>query len=92
MAGYWPRPFLSVHKEERKVLSLRKKKTRQGQCQYPAIGLVNLFFIITKCQIVRSRSLHQHRVNYICMCTMSVRLLTMKLANKGARISAVGVN
>ena len=46
-----------------------------------------MFFTITNCQIVCSRSL-THRINYE-QETMSVRLLKIKLASERGRISAV---
>ena len=48
---------------------------------------INLFFTITNCQIVCSRSL-THRINYKSMC-MSVRLLAIKISQSAREISAV---
>ena len=46
---------------------------------------INLLFTMTNCQIVLFRLL-THRINYKIM---SVHLLTIRLANERARISAV---
>ena len=47
---------------------------------------INLFFTMTNCQIVRSRSL-KHRISYKYMCLYAYR--RELLANKRARSSAV---
>ena len=68
MTGYWPKTVFWVlpRRRQRPTITQKKKKdrTRPIPRHLDRRSLVNLFSTMTNCQIVRLRSLRQHRINY----------------------------